>query len=797
MRSIARILLIASFVSLSSCGNESTSTDGARPDASVVDSRSLDVTETDRDVVIASDTTSQDDGAPSRDAATTDATTIDIDDAGPVDPPPAIAVGADAFRAWADWPTIAVGARVYMRSTYDRSGGNENADASHFLRAETDRHITLDVNGRGFVNFVRTNHWHGSPWLYRVDGNDVVVAETSTANPNAPVDPSTFIPPALFPPPMALTWSTTHGADLSWVPIGFESSFAMGYGRTFYGTGYYIYSLFADDTPTSQPIRAWDGATAPPADVVLLIARAGEDIAPTGTGVGTDNGSVDVPGAGAVTLWSRDGAATVRALKLRIAKKDAIAFGKARLRVTWNDREAPSIEAPIALFFGAGTLFNRNNAEWLVRSFPSTIHFDPPVDGPGGVVELATYFPMPFEKSARIEIVSAGLPLSGVGFEVRTVPLSASAFSPSWQGLFHATYRDHGTPTAGVDLTLLDTSQDEPSSAAWCGSFVGTSFTFSDRAFLATLEGDPRFYFDDALSPQAYGTGTEEWGGGGDYWGGQTMSLAFAGHPVGAPSLGAADARNPTEDTIESAYRYLLADRFYFGKNARITLEHGGANDTTEHYQTVTYWYGRPGACLVETDAMQIGVDTAEAAHGYSAANRDGSLIGVDTVTSRYEWGADHLGSVEFFPAVTRSGRHHAGTSAFTVRLDPSNFGALLRRTLDYQWPNQNAEVYVSEDRDGAPFERVGIWYLAGSNTCVSSYPAGETLPPSNVVQTSNRRLREDEFLLPRRVTAGRSSIRIKIVQVPTGVPLLAGDAVTPEAWSEIDYRAFSYVAPR
>src|SRR6476660_7532446 len=86
--------------------------------------------------------------------------------------------------------------------------------------------------------------------------------------------------------------------------------------------------------------------------------------------------------------------------------------------------------------------------------------------------------------------------------------------------------------------------------------FIGTSFIFSDRAVLSTLEGDPRFYFDDSLTPQAQGTGTEEWGVGGDYWGGRNMTLPFAGHPVGArnPEVAVSD-----DDRIESAYRFLLA----------------------------------------------------------------------------------------------------------------------------------------------------------------------------------------------------------------------------------------------
>jgi hypothetical protein len=141
-------------------------------------------------------------------------------------------------------------------------------------------------------------------------------------------------------------------------------------------------------------------------------------------------------------------------------------------------------------------------------------------------------------------------------------------------------------------------------------AFVGTSFIFTDRANLATLEGDPRFYFDDSQSPQAYGTGTEEWGGGGDYWGGLNMTLPFAGHPVGARN--AAEAKDD-EDKIHSAYRFLLGDLMPFGKNARITLEHGGENESDEHYRTVSYWYGAPAASLVKADTLQIG-DTASGA---------------------------------------------------------------------------------------------------------------------------------------------------------------------------------------
>ena len=98
--------------------------------------------------------------------------------------PPVIPVGLDAYLMWDRWPYQRIGARAYMRSTYDRTGGNETADASHFLyQVAEDFNVTLDVEGSGVLYFVRTNHWHGSPWHYEVDGVAHIVTETTTADP--------------------------------------------------------------------------------------------------------------------------------------------------------------------------------------------------------------------------------------------------------------------------------------------------------------------------------------------------------------------------------------------------------------------------------------------------------------------------------------------------------------------------------------------------------------------------------------------------------------------------------------
>jgi hypothetical protein len=696
-----------------------------------------------------------------------------------------IPVGLDAYRQWDRWPVQRIGARAYMRSTYDRTGGNRSADASHFLyQLADDNNVTLDVEGAGILYFARYNHWHGSPWRYVVDGTEHIVQETSSADPLHPATNSIFLPEKFFPSPLTWTWAATKGADLMWAPIAFEKSFRMGYSRTRYGTGYYIYHLYAPGAKLSHPIRAWDEKTPPDQDVLDLISRAGTDLTPPGATRGTFTSAEDEINH----IVRARGPSTIRKLSFRLPKEHAVALGRARLQIAWDDRPQPSIDAPLALFFGAGTLYNRDEREYLVKAFPMYVR------NAGDAVELACFFPMPFFKTAAITLTPPeGESLKGVEWEIAVESLQ----EPREQvGYFHATYRDHANPKRGEDLLLLDTRATE-GGGDWSGSFVGNAWIFSDRAALNTLEGDPRFFFDDSQTPQAYGTGTEEWGGGGDYWGGLNMTLPFAGHPCGARN--AKEAKND-EDKIESAYRFLLADLMPFGNRAVIRLEHGGLNDSTEHYQTVTYWYGAPKATLVRTDQLKIGDSASEQAHGYAG---DGERY---ELTSRYEWGPDTFRTSKDGPETVIYGPHRelcrkmTNRSEFVLSIDPNNAGVMLRRTLDYSFPNQRAEIYVADAKSKqvaeSKWKSAGVWYLAGANTCVYSDPRGELGATQHEIVTSNRRFRDDEFLLPLELTRGRSKIRVRVVFKPVQRPLFPGAAMPELAWSEIRYEAFSWVMP-
>lgn len=700
---------------------------------------------------------------------------------------PTLPVGIDAYARWeTDWPSLRLGTRTYMRSTYERGG--DNYDSSHFLRkrvssrpgeAPGDRYVGLDVAGSGVLTFVRANHWHGSPWHWIVDGEDVVIGESSTATPDKPVTPSVWLPESAFAAPFAVTWTTTKGADLSWVPIPFSSSLSIEYERTHYGTGYWIYSVYPERaTNLSRQPCTWDVTATSPvtADLRSRFSMAAEEVAKelaasTAKGVVVERGVVHA-NAGAVARVHRVDAppgrtspTTLRALSFEVDASDAEAFGKATLRMTWDDRARPSVDAPVQLFFGTGSLFNRDDREWLVRAFPVSVHFLPKAPSPAKArVRFTTILPMPFMRSASVDLAFA-TPLQGnIDWEIASSANTHSAFKPNWIGYLHATYHDFPSPIPGKDNVLLDTTVDEGGGDV-CGSFIGTSFTFSDRADLATLEGDPRFFFDDSGTPQGQGTGTEEWGGGGDYWeGGQTMTLPFAGHPVGAPY--GATPKN-AEDAIESAYRFLLGDAMPFGKNARIRLEHGGVNQSTEHYRSVTYWYGLPGACLSLTDTIHPGNASEERAHEWSVLGATEQAV----LTSRYEEGVDHdARGVETYPEIADSGVTIHTRATFRLSIPADNVGILLRRRLDYAIADQRAVVSIADGDvplDRATFVRAGVWYTAGSTSVTFADAPTELGRADEVTAISPHRWRDEELLLPRALTEGRRSIRVRVDVVP------------------------------
>jgi hypothetical protein len=76
--------------------------------------------------------------------------------------------------------------------------------------------------------------------------------------------------------------------------------------------------------------------------------------------------------------------------------------------------------------------------------------------------------------------------------------------------------------------------------------------------------------------------------------------------------------------------------------------------------------------------------------------------------------------------------------------------------------------------------------------------PDGERGKTRHNIVTSNRRWREEEFLIARQLTEGVNRLEIKIELVPNEKELFPGQSFPAEsAWSEARYWVYCYRMPR
>jgi len=380
-----------------------------------------------------------------------------------------------------------------------------------------------------------------------------------------------------------------------------------------------------------------------------------------------------------------------RSSKYPEARAMAAPLEDLRLRITWDDAAQPSVDAPLGAFFAQG-----HYGPGLTSGLAAGI-------GRDGVMYM--YFPMPFAKRAKVELVNEGTTAyDRVWYELRHRPYddpfgAVGYFSTA----FHA-----ATPSvAGKDLVFLE--------AQGAGTVVGVVQSENGPPIRGYLEGDDRVHIDGRRTPQIQGTGTEDLYTGGFYFNRGPYTLPLNGNPVHYAN---------DEDDGTSMYRFFVPDVIPYRGDIRFTIEHGPANDVSVHAWTLAYYYAQSTSRIALTDTLVIGDAKSEQTHAY-------------TVTSAtFEGSRTYTFEREDPTPMTASGRAHTGTSSFELAIAPENEGVLLRRLFDQHIGRQRARVYV----DGI---EVGELYTPHSN-------------PAHA-------WREDEIALPASATSGKTKLRLRI----------------------------------
>jgi len=240
------------------------------------------------------------------------------------------------------------------------------------------------------------------------------------------------------------------------------------------------------------------------------------------------------------------------------------------LRMFWDGRERPGVEAPLGDFF-ANCFGERRE----VISLPIIVE---------DADSYNSFWRMPFRKSARIEIENqSDKPLSLLYFNIDWIKLDDL---PRDTPYFYAQYRQEYPVESGRDYVVLETTGK--------GHYVGTVLAVRMRSPAWFGEGDEKIYIDGEKKPSIWGTGTE------DYflsaWGLKTASTPYFGVPT-------FDFRGIGGHT--SAYRWHIADPIVFKKGIKVTFEHMGWmspdenpdykstswNEREDDYASVAFWY--------------------------------------------------------------------------------------------------------------------------------------------------------------------------------------------------------------
>jgi len=233
------------------------------------------------------------------------------------------------------------------------------------------------------------------------------------------------------------------------------------------------------------------------------------------------------------------------------------------IKITWDDEKNPAVHCPVADFFGYA--FGKASMQSLLMGSRNNINY--------------CYFPMPFDKSAKIELSyrrdeSADQPNEKFSIHIwyTNEPRIAET-----EGKFYARWNSVLKSRQGKPYVFLSVDGK--------GHYVGT--ILQARGLKAGMtyffEGDDSASIDGSF--RIHGTGSEDYFNGGwyammDRWDGK-MSL---------PLHGALDYSLPFCRT--GGYRFYITDKLSFEKSFYMSMEHGPAgNEFPVEYTSLALYY--------------------------------------------------------------------------------------------------------------------------------------------------------------------------------------------------------------
>ena len=295
-------------------------------------------------------------------------------------------------------------------------------------------------------------------------------------------------------------------------------------------------------------------------------------------GANADFRQID-PG-GTLTLMDAEGPGMLTHIWITVASSEAYHLKKLVLRIYWDHETTPSVEAPLGDFFGLGIgEYNRWESELL---------------SVGSDKALNSFFPMPFQKHARIIVTNEGqkkVDAFYFNLDYRTYSRLLPRGTLYFHAQFHQAQPNRGWTSDwqsnGDPKVDGKTNLDGKENYVWLdatgrGHFAGVTMSVLQNQDGWWGEGDDMFFVDGESLPSIAGTGSE------DYFLG---AWDFGGHPFSYRLYGALVVGEERAGSKSSVYRFHLDSPITFTKSIRATIEHGHANHRSDNFYSVAYWY--------------------------------------------------------------------------------------------------------------------------------------------------------------------------------------------------------------
>lgn len=252
-------------------------------------------------------------------------------------------------------------------------------------------------------------------------------------------------------------------------------------------------------------------------------------------------------------IFPIEGPGTITELEFRVESADPDILEKVWLSITFDKQEEPSVYAPMGAFFGV-TMKGAEDHNTVVLGVE---------DG-----RMFCRYPMPFTSYADIRVVNTSDQVADIRYWItwNEDPVDEDYF-------FSARYAAAET-VEGKPYTVADIQGE--------GHYVGTTIAARGADSLTILEGDDVYLVDGAPADEFHGTGTDDYFNSGWY---------FAEGAVSRPTH-AVTYKAAGQPAAFSAFRSHLTVPVPFKESFVFELEHGPANDRPGvTYESVAYWY--------------------------------------------------------------------------------------------------------------------------------------------------------------------------------------------------------------